>query len=120
MQLREKIKEGHQLGEPYGEVPVEILRGLREPPIKLQAQISFQPEQPNKGQLTFAQEVKSGQWVRNNPKEQARFLSIVYQETFTILVHPHPELKAGLARVGWLTSAYLLAFYAFGYRYILH
>ena len=37
-----------------------------------------------------------------------------------LLIHPPRGLRSDLAKVGWITSAYLLAFYTFGYRYIVH
>jgi len=120
MQLREKVKEGWKTGKLYRELPVEILPRSLGKPIKLHARVSFRPEEPNKGQLTFIGDRKSGQWSRNDPKELKRFQALAGTEHFSILVHPHPELREDIARVGWLTAAYMLAFYTFGYRYILH
>ena len=37
-----------------------------------------------------------------------------------MLIQPHHEHRHDLATVGWITSAYLLAFYAFGHRYAFH
>lgn len=36
-----------------------------------------------------------------------------------VIVYPH-DANWQLAQAGWLTSAYLFAFYTFGYRYIFH
>jgi len=41
-------------------------------------------------------------------------------DKFSLIIEPPHKLKSELSPVGWITSAYLLAFYTFGYRYILH
>lgn len=57
---------------------------------------------------------------RNDPKEMARFRNLSQGRNFSLIIPPHNEIKPEVAKVGWLTSAYLMAFRAFGYRYILH
>jgi hypothetical protein len=57
----------------------------------------------------------------NNSKVQKRISELFNSgENFDAIVFPNHEIKETVAQVGWLTSAYLLSFYALGYRYILH
>jgi hypothetical protein len=57
---------------------------------------------------------------RNDPKEMARFRDLSKGRNFSIIIPSHEEIKPEVAKVGWLTAAYLMTFRAFGYRYILH
>jgi hypothetical protein len=120
MQLREAIKDAEKEGQIYGERRVQVILTPGKEPINLRATSRIQKGDTIKGQITFAVDKRTGLWARNNPKEQERFLSIEQGKTFSVLIHSHHEIKANLPKAGWLTSAYLLAFYTFGYRYILH
>ena len=120
MQLREEIKDAEKAGRFHGERRVQIILSPGDEPITLKAAASMQVEETITGQVTFAMDDATGKWKRNNPKEQERFLSIEPDSTFSMLIYPHHELKPNLPEVGWLTSAYLLAFHTFGYRYICH
>jgi hypothetical protein len=55
---------------------------------------------------------------RNNQAIAKRIIEYLSEGPITIIVEP-PSVNIALARIGWLTSAYLFAFYTFGYRYIL-
>lgn len=57
---------------------------------------------------------------RNNPEEMNRFNHLTQDRKFSLIIPWHNQVKPKIARVGWLTAAYLMAFYTFGYRYILH
>jgi hypothetical protein len=57
---------------------------------------------------------------RNDPKEMARFRDLSKGKNFSVIIPSHEGIKPEIAKVGWLTAAYLMAFHAFGYRYILH
>jgi hypothetical protein len=86
-------------------------------PIKLRAELIRTGDLT--AQINFKRDRKRKQWARNNPKEQERFLSLTEKdEEFSLIIHPHQELRTSLAKAGWLTAGYLLAFYTFGYRYI--
>ena len=71
------------------------------------------------GQIVFQLD-KANVWARNNPKERDRFEALGRDNPFSMLVYPFHEMKPFLAEAGWITSAYLLAFYTFGYRYIIN
>lgn len=57
---------------------------------------------------------------RNDPQEMARFRALSQNRHCSLTIPPHANIRPEVARVGWLTAAYLMAFRAFGYRYILH
>lgn len=119
MQLREKVKDGEKAGQLFDERHVQILPGSGEEPVNLRARIVLSNDDMTKGQISFQVDKETGQWSRNNPSEQERFLGITKDRTFGLVVYPPHELRSRIARVGWITSAYLFAFYTLGYRYIL-
>jgi len=119
MQLREQIKDGEAEGRIFGERCVQVIRAPNEEPITLRATSKMQRGDRISGRLTFAVDSSTGKWERTNPREQDRFLALGPEDRFGLIIHSHHELRSGLAKVGWMTSAYLLAFFTFGYRYIL-
>jgi hypothetical protein len=120
MQLREIIRDANKDGQLYGERRIQIIIGPAETPVKLQATVAIQKGDIIQGRIVFQLNQKTGRWLRNNPKEQERFLAATQNDRFGLLVEPCKEIKPELALVGWITSAYLFAFYSLGYRYILH
>jgi len=120
MQLREKVKDGEKAGQLYGERKIQILKTPGKVPISLQGEVSMFERTPASARITFLSDARTQQWLRNNPREQERFLREIGQEKFTIYIGPPHELKSELSMAGWITSAYLFAFYTLGYRYILH
>jgi hypothetical protein len=120
MQLREKIKDGERAGQLYDEREIQIITIPDKKPIKLRAKINIRKRDTFEGQIIFPVDKRTGQWLRNNPMEQERFLTATQNDEFSMIIEPPHELKSVLPPVGWITSAYLLAFYTFGYRYILH
>lgn len=121
MQLRERIKDAEKEGRAYGERRVQVIRTPGSQPINLHAMSRVQEEETTiRGTMTFEVDKVTGNWARNSPEEEARFLSLGQDTVSAVIIHPHHELRPNLPQVGWLTSAYLLAFYTLGYRYILH
>ena len=120
MQLREKIKDGEKAGQLYGKRKLQILTSPGEKPIRLRAEVNMQKGDIIKSQLKFQVNKKTGKWSGNDPREQEKFLLETQDKKFTLIVEAPPGLDSVLAPVGWITSAYLLAFFTFGYRYILH
>ncbi len=121
MQLREKIKDGEKSGQFYDERRIQIITTPDEDPIKLRAKFCMQEKEIIEGEITFEVAKRTGRWIRNNPMEQERFKAATQNERVSsLLVEPSHELRSELSPVGWVTSAYLLAFYTFGYRYVLH
>jgi 5-methylcytosine-specific restriction endonuclease McrA len=122
MQLREKIKEGHKTGQLYDERRIQLLLSPDERPIHLHAAVTTTTSADKlHAQLSFKPATNRTQWARNNPNEQQRFLRWADSGVAcSVLIQPHHEHRHDLAKVGWVTSAYLLAFYTFGYRYIFH
>lgn len=119
MQLREAAKDAEKRGELFGGRTVEVIRGPAEKPIRLQAQLKLEQNEAIQGKIIFPLD-RNGEWARNNPKERERFEALGKNNSFSMIVYPLHEMKLHLAEVGWITSAYLLAFFTFGYRYILN
>ncbi len=117
MQLEEQIRAGEAIGRWYGSRRVQLFKMPGEKPIDLNVKISG--EMSN---LTISGRIdKNKQWVDNSPEDQARFQEIVERgKEVSILIHPYTDVDSEKVPVGWITSAYLMAFYALGYRYILH
>ena len=112
MQLLESVREGEETGDTYGERRIRIQHGLRQP-IEINARIQLKKQDIVRGQLLFAPS-------RNDPKEQERLRALLKKdENFSVSVHPYHRLNPSVARAGWVTAAYLLAFYTLGYRYVL-
>lgn len=122
MQLGEMVKDGDKVGTVYGERRTRVLLAPGEEPIDLRAAISLQEgEAAVRVRMAFMVDRTTGKWARNDPREQERFRSVELDRAISaMLIYPHHELRAGLPHAGWLTSAYLLAFYTLGYRYILN
>lgn len=110
MQLLDRIRQGERTGEVYGKRRIQVHQP-NERPIQLDAnvretdsaitQIAYRPD-------------------RVNPVERERFQDLLKRsEIFNVRIPPHHKLRPALARAGWITSAFLLAFYTFGYRYVL-
>ncbi len=119
MGILERVKQGEKSGCLYAERTIEILLAPNEPPIKLNATVTRISDTNFK--LNFEKRKDSQLWARNNPEEQQKFKSIKNDDNpVTIIIHSTHELKSGFAEVGWINSAYLFAFYRFGYRYIFH
>lgn len=117
MQLREISKDEEKKGVLFGERRVEIIPGLPEKPIELHAQLKLNQGDEVQGKIVFTLD-NAKKWARNNPKERDRFEALSKEKPFSMIVYPFHKIKPFLSEVGWITSAYLLAFYTFGYRYI--
>jgi hypothetical protein len=113
MQLQKQLREGFESGELFGERRVELSSSLQKPIQLNSAGVTIDTQDGKRGTVTFATS-------RNNPNEIKRFAELMNKEKpFSISVYPFHKFEPDLAKVGWITSAYLLAFYTFGYRYIV-
>ena len=112
MQLLERVKKGEESGRLWGERRIQVLLPTAEQPVELRGEVVRSHDKLDT-QLKITRN-------RTSPDALARFKTLSERdETFTMLVYPPHELKPVLAQIGWITSAYLLAFYSLGYRYIL-
>jgi hypothetical protein len=116
MQLSEQIREGEANGEWFGNRQVQLIRKPGEKPINLNVKISGDMKNFRiTGRIN-----KNKQWIDGSPNDQMRFHEIIEKgERVSILIHPHKNLDSEKVPAGWITSAYLMAFYTLGYRYIL-
>ena len=112
MQIAEKVREGNKTGNLFGERLINLTSESNNKSVNLKVLLNVE----NEDQITI-----SGDWNRTNPKDRSAFENLIKQQKpISYVVHPLHDLKPSLARVGWITSAYLFAFYSLGYRYILH
>jgi len=122
MGLMEQIKDGDERGEFFGRRRITLKRENEEPII---INANAEIDQENKSITISGNVDKNLRWIGNDPKMQKRFENLVGDKQ-PINIHidtlPQQSLvpKPELASVGWVTSAYLFAFYTFGYRYTLH
>jgi hypothetical protein len=119
MQVMEQVREGEETGELFGNRLVEVIETPGERPVRLRVQVR---RNEDRNSMTVTGKLdKKGNFVSTNPKDKERFLELINRgEKVSIIVHPPRNLSPELTRAGWITSAYLLAFYCLGYRYILH
>jgi hypothetical protein len=119
MQVSELVKQGDETGDLYGTREVQIIKNLGEKPIKMMVNVSRHLDDKS---FTIQGRIdKDLNWVDGSPEDQARFREVYEKgERVTIIINPYRELKSQFIRAGWIMSAYLMAFYHLGYRYILH
>jgi hypothetical protein len=118
-QLFEKILDGDKTGKLYGKRNVELI-DKRDNLRSLFRNSEVRKDQDDSVIISWEID-QEGKFLGNDPQDQAAFLELINRkEPLTFTVHPYHELKPELIPVGWTTSAYLMAFYCFGYRYILH
>lgn len=121
--LMEQIKDGEEKGELHGKRRIQIAGQDGTPLIKINAYVK---KDKNTNSITLSWELDNkGAWIGNDPRMKEKFEGLVGKtEPLSIFIDANPinetKPKPELAPVGWITSAYLFAFYTFGYRYILH
>ena len=119
MQLFEHVKKGDETGELYGKRVVKIIINPEETPIEMLVNVVRHLEDNS---ITITGRLdKDLNWLDGSPEDQVRFKEIYEaQKPVAGIVNPYQELRPEVVRAGWITSAYLMAFYGLGYRYILH
>ena len=110
MQLYEKIRKGDESGEWYGTRRVQLFEEDSDSPLELQG-VDIRLI---KGKtLTFTSNVyKSGdieRFLTLHGKDKPMMKSIIF---------PPKDFRPEIIPAAWVTSAYLMAYYALGYRYI--
>jgi hypothetical protein len=119
MQLHEKIRRGEVAGELHGARRVQLIPSDHSKPIEMPAGMITVNDD---GSFTITGRVdKDGKWIDANPEDQQRFLSAVAnKERLGLAIHPPKGFRPEKVPGGWITAAYLMAYYALGYRYILN
>jgi len=118
IQLYENIRHGNETGDLYGTRRVQLFPEGDEKPIDQWVKVKLDKD----GSLTISGRVdKTKKWRDGSPKDQARFEELFSkQRRAKIIIHDLPALRPQTVAPGLITSAYLYAFWALGYRYILH
>ncbi|MEQ8676399.1 MAG: hypothetical protein RLP44_04930 [Aggregatilineales bacterium] len=114
MQEFEITRQGEKEGKPSRKRKMSFISRNRQESFSIYDY--FNKEDGKSGSITF--EGTPDKFKYNKDYRRIDEL-ITNQEHFDLIVYPH-EASWDLAQVGWLTSAYLFAFYTFGYRYIFH
>jgi hypothetical protein len=123
MQLFQQIQDGDEKGDIYGKRKVQIADQDGNPLIKINANVK-KDKDTKAITLSWKRDNKDA-WIGNDHRMKERFEGLLGKtEPLSISIDANPiketEPRPELAPVGWITSAYLFAFYTFGYRYILH
>lgn len=122
MQIYERIKDSFKECVFYGIRTVEIVEDPGENPIRLRAHVSINS---NDEVIVTGNLDSKNRWIGSSINDQIRFEesirnSIETQQIYRVKINPPKEYKSNLVYAGWITSAYLMAFYTLGYRYILN
>lgn len=119
MQLMGEVSDGLDFGNLHGERLIRLVESSSSTPINLRTDVKIESDRVINisGQID-----KNGNWLRNDLEMQNRFEDLAKQKKiFSIEIHsPSQYIAPNLTIAGWITSAYLFAFYRLGYRYILH
>lgn len=118
MQVFEKVEEGDKTGELYGTRLVEFLEEGRDKPA--QARVNVQLGEDNSFSIT-GRMGKNTRFLDSSPDDQKRIEGMFngQKKIKELTIHPPEDFIPGIVHGGWITSAYLMAFYALGYRYIM-
>ncbi len=117
MQIFDKVKQGDKTGELYGARLIEFLEEGSDKPA--QARVTVQLTGDSSIRITGRID-ENGRFLDSSPTDQERLQDILGGgKKVNISIHPLKNYKPGIVHGGWITSAYLMAFYALGYRYIM-
>lgn len=117
-QLAERVRKGDESGELYGYRTVRISRETDPKPIRLNAKVTRRADNTVTLSWRASKDLK---YLDSSPEDQARFEEIkMNNEKVNMAIEHYSELRPEFVPVGWITSAYLMAFYSLGYRLILH
>lgn len=109
MQLAEKHKNAERAGL-LEDRKIQLVASDNQKPIKLQANVT-------RTDKTGARLVFSAK--RNSPTEIEAFKKMAAsKQKFNLIVQPPRLVNTEKAKAGWVTSAFLFAFYTLGYRYL--
>jgi hypothetical protein len=119
MGILESVIEGEKTGVLYGEREIQVITTPGEKPIKLKASVKFQKDELTASITRETNKNKGGLGL--SPLDQQRFEKVIISDNkISMIILPPKNLKPELFQPGWFTAAYLMAFYHFGYRYILN
>ena len=117
MQVDEQIKDGESKGEWYGSRHVQLFKKPGSGVVNLNVKITGDTKN-----ITVSGRIdKNKRWIDGSPEDQTKFQEIIDKgEPVSILIHPLKGIDHQKVPQGWITSAYLMAFYSLGYRYIIN
>jgi len=117
MQLHEKIRTGDQSGNLYGVRLIHVQEEDGDKPLELRVAVRIIDNRT----LQVTGRVYKNKRVRDsNPKDLERLLAISEKRKKVMVTMYGPrDFKPEIVPAAWITSAYLMAFYALGYRYIM-
>jgi len=118
MQILENIRRGDEIGKLYGVRLVEMHEEGSEKPIKLRVNIRNNRD----GSYTITGRLGKNKSFRDTSPEDKEHFDNIFKEKkkVSLTIHPPHNYIPQIVANAWITSAYLMAFYALGYRYIIH
>jgi len=117
MQVFENVKKGDESGELYGTRLVQLHEADNDKPIQLRVNVQIIDGKTYKitGRLGDNLSFRD-----SSPEDKERFDAIFKkQKKVKMTIHPPENYNPEIVPAAWITSAYLMAFYALGYRYIM-
>lgn len=116
MQIHERLRKEKDTGE-LGFRSVELHEDGNDKPIELNVNVNFLKN----GSLTITGRVDKDLKFKDSSPEDKERLERVFKgkKKVHIDIHPPKEFKPELVPSAWITSSYLMAFYALGYRCIV-
>ena len=115
MQTFEKLRNEKEIGNISTPLRTQIISTRRPDRKPIKTGLFIKNEGENRITIKL-EEARTEKQRVNNIMINERIRQYNQDGPISIIVESSVNLR--LARVGWLTSAYLLAFYTFGYRYI--
>jgi hypothetical protein len=119
MQINEDVLIGEKTGKLSGKRLVQLLINPEGESIKLHAYVTRNEEDKS---ITLTGRLDNNLKIIDcRPEDQAKMQEIIKtRKVVGLSIQQNKELSLELARSGWITSAYLMAFFSLGYRYILN
>jgi len=116
LQLYEKLRRGDETGELHGVRLVKFLEEGYETPVEVRANVQL-----DSNSLHISGRVdKNGHVADIHPNDRDRLQAIFSgQKKVAVTVNQINNYKPDMVPAACITSAYLMAYYALGYRYIL-
>ena len=116
LQLYEKLRKGEETGELHGVRLVRFLEEGKDKPIELRVNVQL----ASSSLRITGRTNKDNRIMDINPNDRERLEAIFRDgKKADVTIHPLTNYKPGIVPAALITSAYLMAYHALGYRYIL-
>lgn len=117
MQIYEKVKQGDETGALYGVRLVEFREEGNDKPIQIRVNVRINKD----GSHTITGRLGKNMLFKDSTPEDKERFDYIFREKkkVSLTIHPPQDYIPEIVSNAWITSSYLMAFYALGYRYIV-